>query len=229
MKKRGEIVEIPREAILQRDGTTYAFIARLPAAGLLTPDILRRLADVADKYAIPVIKLSSAQRVVLAGVRPEDIAGIQENLGAGVAPALGPCVHYVKACPGTSVCRLGQQDSLALAARLDEAFIGKLDLPHKFKFGISGCPMNCSESYTLDFGAFGKAKGWTVVVGGKGGARPRLGEVLAENVSGDEVVDLAARVIASYRALGSGRERLARTIERVGFDTFKQAVLSLSQ
>ncbi|MEW5934731.1 MAG: NAD(P)/FAD-dependent oxidoreductase, partial [Bacillota bacterium] len=62
---------MPREAILQRDGKTYAFIARLPAAGLLTPQILRRLADVAEKYAIPAIKLSSAQRVVLAGVKAE--------------------------------------------------------------------------------------------------------------------------------------------------------------
>jgi NAD(P)H-nitrite reductase large subunit len=218
-------VEVPREAILQRDGKTYAFVVRLPAAGLLTPLILRRLADAAEKYAIPAIKLSSAHRLVLAGVKPEDIPAIQQDLGTEVAPALGPCVHYVKACPGTTLCRLGQQDSLALAARLDEMFIGKLDLPHKFKFGISGCPMNCSDSYTLDFGAFGKARGWTVVVGGKGGARPRLGQVLAENLSSDEVVDLAGRVIAAYRALGSGRERLARTIERVGFERFRAAVL----
>jgi dissimilatory sulfite reductase (desulfoviridin) alpha/beta subunit len=64
-----------------------------------------------------------------------------------------------------------------------------------------------------------------VVVGGKGGARPRLGQVLTENTSSDEVVDLAGRVIAAYRALGSGRERLARTIERVGFERFRAAVL----
>jgi NAD(P)H-nitrite reductase large subunit len=209
---------------LQRDGKTYAFIARLPAAGLLTPQILRRLADVAEKYAIPAIKLSSAQRVVLAGVKPEDIPAIQQDLGTGLAPALGPCVHYVKACPGTTLCRLGKQDSLGLGQELDRRYHG-YQLPNKCKIGVSGCINNCAETPVKDIGFVGKPKGWTVMVGGNAASRPQLAMELVEGLTGEQALAVTDRIIKFYETEGKKAERLGRFIERIGFEAFKEKVL----
>ncbi|MGQ9498180.1 MAG: reverse transcriptase-like protein [Desulfotomaculales bacterium] len=224
-KKEGSAVpnvpEVPRGAFLQRDRATYAVVPRLAPAGILDAATLRRLADVAEKYRIPIVKITSAQRIALVGLKPEEVELVWEDLGMEPAPAVGPCVHYVKACPGTVACRYGQQDALGLGKRLDERLLGHGELASKFKIGISGCPFNCCESWLRDFGAFGKAHGWTVVVGGVGGARPRIGDIVAENVGDDEVINLVERTIEAYKELGKKGERLARTIDRVGIDVFK--------
>jgi len=217
----GGKVDVPRGAFLQRDRVTYAVVPRLAPAGVLDVATLRRLADVVEKHRIPVVKITSAQRIALVGIKPEEVEPIWEELGMEPAPAVGPCVHYVQACPGTVACRYGQQDALGLARCLDEKLVWRGELASKFKIGISGCPFNCCDSWLRDFGAFGKSRGWTVVIGGAGGARPRIGDVIAENVSDDEAIGLVERTIDVYKELAKKGERLARTIDRVGIEAFK--------
>ncbi len=213
----------PRGAILQRDKETYAIVPRTPM-GLITPDILENIAKVARKHEIPIIKITSAQRLALVGMKPEIVDEVWQELGLEVGPAVGLCVHYVQACPGTTVCRFGMQDSLGLAGELEKMFVG-MEMPAKTKIGISGCPMNCSEGYVKDFGAFGKKSGWTVIFGGNSGARPRIGDVIAENISSEEVVALAKKCFEYYAANANNKERTARFIERIGIEEFKKAVL----
>lgn len=210
-------------AILQRDKQTYAIVPRLPL-GLVTPDILEKIAGVAKKFNIPIIKITSAQRLALVGIKPEAVNEIWKELGLDVGPAIEVCVHYVQACPGTTVCRFGIQDSLDLGGRLEKLFVG-IPLPAKAKIGISGCPFNCGEGLVKDFGAFGKKSGWTVSFGGNSGAKPRIGDIIAENLSSDEVVELANRCFDFYRNNSKGKERTARFIERIGIEEFKKAVL----
>jgi NAD(P)H-nitrite reductase large subunit len=131
----------PRGAFIQRDKKSYAIVPRI-SAGLVTPDFLENVARVARKYNVPLIKLTSAQRLALVGLNPEDVEKIWQELGADVGPAVGPCVHYVKACPGTAACRFGILDSLGLGLRLEKEFLG-MDLPAKVKIGVSGCPNKC--------------------------------------------------------------------------------------
>jgi len=212
-----------RGAILQRDKQTYAIVPRMPL-GLVTPDILEKVAGVARKYNIPIIKITSAQRLALVGIKPESVEEIWKKLGMDVGPAMEICVHYVQACPGTAVCRFGIQDSLDLGARLEKLFVGTA-LPAKAKMGISGCPFNCGEGIVKDFGAFGKKSGWTVTFGGNSGGRPRIGDVIAEDLSTEEVIGLAKRCFDYYRENSKGKERTARFIERIGIEEFKKAVL----
>lgn len=146
----------PRGAFIQRDKETYAIVPRTPM-GLVTPEILERIAATAKKYRIPIIKITSGQRFALVGMKPEVVEEIWNGLGMDVGPAVGLCVHYVQACPGTTVCRFGIQDSLGLAGRLEKMFVG-LELPAKAKFGISGCPNNCGEAFLRDFGAHPKER-----------------------------------------------------------------------
>lgn len=217
--------EGPKGAILQRDKETYAIVPRMPM-GVLTPDILERLARVARKYDVRIIKITSGQRIALVGVKPQDVENAWNDLELEVGPAEGLCVHYVQACPGTETCKFGQGDSLGLAARIEKMYVGKKDfIPAKLKFGISGCRLNCSESFVRDIGAFAAPDGWTVVVGGNSGGRPRIGNIIAGKCSEAEALEVMKRILDFYAENANQRERLPRFIERIGVDEFKKAVL----
>lgn len=212
-------------AILQRDKETYAIVPRIPM-GILTPEILEKLAKVARKYSVRIIKITSGQRIALIGFKPQEIQSAWKDLGMEVGPAEGLCVHYVQACPGTETCKFGQQDSLGLAAKIEKIYVGEKDfIPAKTKFGISGCRLNCAESYSRDIGAFATAEGWTVVVGGNSGGRPRIGNVIAEKFSEEETLDLIKRCLDYYAKNANQRERMPRFIERIGIEEFKKVVL----
>jgi len=210
-------------AFVQRDKKTYAVVPRTPM-GMLTPVILENIAEVARKYEIPIIKITSGQRIALVGLKPEIIDDVWKELGMDAAPAVQLCVHYVQACPGNAVCKFGVQDSLGLGGKLEELFVG-MELPAKVKIGISGCPLNCGEGYMRDLGAFGKKSGWTVMFGGNAGGRPRIGDVIAKGIDEKEVIDLVKRCFEYYRNNGKKSERTARFINRIGIEEFKKAVL----
>jgi NAD(P)H-nitrite reductase large subunit len=215
--------EHPTGAILQRDKETYAIVPRTPV-GLVTPDDLEALAGVARKYNIPVIKITSGQRFALVGLKKEDVDSIWQDLGMDVGKATELCLHYVQACPGTAVCKFGVQDSLGLGIEI-ESFFTEMELPAKVKIGISGCPFCCGESFVRDIGIFGKKNGWTFIVGGSSARRPRIGDVLTENLSKEEVIDLTRRTLEYYRDKSKKKQRMARFIDRIGIENFKDAIL----
>jgi NAD(P)H-nitrite reductase large subunit len=215
--------EEPTGAILQRDKKTYAIVPRTPV-GLVTPDNLEALARVARKYNIPVVKITSGQRFALLGLKKEDVHSAWQELNMDVGKATELCLHYVQACPGTVFCKFGIQDSMGLGRDL-EAFFADLDLPAKLKIGVSGCPFCCSESFVRDIGIYGKKTGWTFIIGGSSGRRPRIGDVLAEDIAKETVIDLTRRTLEFYRANSKGKQRMARFIERIGIENFKAAVL----
>ena len=210
-------------AILQRDRETYAIVPRTPL-GMVTPQVLESIAQVVKKYEIPVVKITSGQRMALVGLKEADVAPAWKDLGMDVGRATELCVHYAQACPGTAVCRFGVQDSLGMGMELEKLFVG-MSLPAKVKFGVSGCPMCCGESYVRDVGVLGKKKGWTVIFGGNSGGRPRIGDVIAEDLGKEEAVDLIKRVLEYYAANGKKKERTARFMERIGVDALKEAIL----
>jgi NAD(P)H-nitrite reductase large subunit len=210
-------------AILQRDKKTYAIVPRTPL-GVVTPEALEQIAQVVKKYEVPVLKITSGQRMALVGLREEDVAPAWKDLGMDIGRATELCVHYAQACPGTAVCRFGVQDSLGLGLELEKLFLG-MELPAKVKFGVSGCPMCCGESYVRDVGVLGKKKGWTLIFGGNSGGRPRIGDVVAKDLSKEELIDLVKRCLEYYAANGKKKERTARFMDRIGADAFREAVL----
>jgi len=211
-------------AILQRDGKTYAVITRTPG-GLISPEHLERVAGIARKYAIPTLKITSGQRIALVGIPAEDLPGIYRDLGQDADSTGGPCLHYVQACPGTETCKYGNHDSLGLAISAETRFRDRI-YPAKLKMGISGCPRCCGESHTRDIGIMGTVRGWTVIFGGNSGTRPRIGDVIAKNLSGDEALDLVERLLEYYRNHAKPKERSARFMERTGMDTLRSELLS---
>jgi NAD(P)H-nitrite reductase large subunit len=215
----------PKGAILQRDKETFAIVPRIPM-GVLTPEILENLAKVARKYKVRIIKITSGQRIALVGIKPGDVDNAWKDLTMEVGPAEGLCVHYVQACPGTETCKFGQRDSLGLASRIEKMYVGKEDfIPAKTKFGISGCRLNCAESFLRDIGAYAAPDGWTVIVGGNSGGRPRIGDVIAEKLSEEQTLELIKKCLDYYSKNANPRERMPRFIQRIGIEEFKKSVL----
>jgi NAD(P)H-nitrite reductase large subunit len=212
-------------AILQRDKETYAIVPRIPM-GVLTPEILENLAKAARKYNVRIIKITSGQRIALVGLKQEDLKNAWKDLAMEVGPAEGLCVHYVQACPGTETCKFGQGDSLELAGKLEQLYVGRKDyIPAKTKFGISGCRLNCAESFLRDIGAFATPEGWTVIAGGNSGGRPRIGDVIAEKLSEEQVIKLIKNCLDYYTQNARQKERMPRFIQRIGVEEFKKTVL----
>ncbi|MBA3034905.1 MAG: NAD(P)/FAD-dependent oxidoreductase [Desulfobacterium sp.] len=217
MLKLGE-----KGAIIQRDNETYAIAAHTPC-GIVTPEILRKLADVAEKYKVQAMKITGATRIALVGIREEDIDNVWKDLGLKPGAAVGMCVRSVRTCPGTTFCKIGQQDSLGMGMKLDEKYHG-MELPGKFKIAVSGCNINCAESWVRDIGLFGKSKGWTLVIGGNVGAKPRIAQELASELSDAEALLAIEKVIGYYSENAKKGERLGKMIERIGFETVKDAL-----
>ena len=211
MLKLGE-----KGAIIQRDKETYAIAPHIPC-GVVTPEVLRRLADVAEKYKVQAMKITSATRIALVGIKEEEIDAVWKELGMTPGAAVGLCVRSVRTCPGTTFCKMGQQDALGMGMKLDAQYHG-LDLPGKFKMAVSGCHINCAESWVRDAGLFGKPKGWTLVIGGNVGMSPRIAQELAADLSDEEALAAIARVVDYYKANAQKGERLGKMIDRLGFD-----------
>ena len=217
MLKLGEKGVIP-----QREKGTYAIAPHIPC-GVVTPELLRRLADVAEKYRATALKITGATRIAIVGIQEEDVDQIWEDLGMGTGHAVGLCVRSVRACPGNTYCKLGQQDALGVGLKLDEQYHG-MELPGKFKMSVSGCPLNCAESWVRDIGLTGKKEGWSVTVGGNVGASPRIGQEILTGLDDGPALAAVAKIIQFYTKEAKRGERMGKMIDRIGLEPLSAAV-----
>ncbi|MGD8542729.1 MAG: NAD(P)/FAD-dependent oxidoreductase [Desulfobacteraceae bacterium] len=216
MLKLGE-----KGAILQRDKKTYAIAPHIPC-GMVTPELLRKIADVSEKYQAQAIKITGATRIAIVGLEEEVIDQVWQELQLDVGAAVGLCVRSVRTCPGTTYCRLGQQDALGIGMELDKRYHG-MELPGKFKMAVSGCQLSCAESWVRDIGLIGKKEGWQVVIGGNVGAAPRIGQELVAGLDDGAALRVVDQVVRFYQEKANKGERMGKMIERLGFETFKTA------
>ncbi len=212
---------LEKGAIVQRDKETYAIAPQIPG-GIATPEILRKIADAAEKYNAQAIKVTSAQRLCIVGLKEEDLDDVWSDLGMDPAAAIGLCVRSIKICPGTTFCKRGQQDSVGLGLKLDEKYHG-MQLPSKLKIGVSGCMNCCAESAIKDIGIMGTPKGFTVMAGGSAGLKPRIADTIAEELDEEEVLDLVDRIFMFYKTHPK-KQRLGRVIDDMGLDAFKAEI-----
>ncbi len=220
MLKLGE-----KGAIPQRDKETYAIAPHIPC-GVVTPELLRRIADTADKFNAQAIKITGATRMAIVGLKEEDIDGAWEALQLDKGAAVGLCVRSIRTCPGTTYCKLGKQDALGLGLKMDDIYHG-MELPGKFKMALSGCHLSCSESWVRDIGLIGQKDGWTLVIGGNVGASPRIAQECANGLDDDAALAAIDKVIDHYRENAKKGERLGKMIDRVGLEAFQQVVANM--
>ncbi|EAR23251.1 nitrite reductase [NAD(P)H], large subunit [Nitrococcus mobilis Nb-231] len=212
-------------ANIQKDGS-YSVVPRM-WGGVTNPAELRAIADVAERYQIPTVKVTGGQRIDLLGVKKEDLPKVWGDLSkAGFVSghAYGKALRTVKTCVGTEWCRFGVQDSTRLGIELETMCWGTWT-PHKVKMAVSGCPRNCAEATIKDLGVVAIDSGWEIHVGGNGGMKVRATEVLCRVESATAVKEYAAAYLQLYREEARYLERTAHWIERVGLSYVKQRLV----
>src|SRR3954449_10485724 len=210
-------------ANIQRDGT-FSVVPRM-RGGVTSPAELRRIADVAERFEVPLVKVTGGQRIDLLGVRKEQLPAIWEELDMPSGHAYAKAVRTVKTCVGTDFCRFGLGDAIAVGVELERLMEG-LYTPHKVKSAVAGCPRNCSEAYVKDIGLVAVEGGWEIYVGGAAGSTVRKGDLLAKGESSEEAIRWALAFLQHYREHGDYLERTYGFVERVGIDAVREAVVA---
>ncbi|WP_418644060.1 nitrite reductase large subunit NirB [Stutzerimonas kunmingensis] len=209
-------------ANIQKDGT-YSVIPRM-WGGVTNAAELRRIADVADKYQVPMVKVTGGQRIDLLGIRKEDLPGVWKDLDMPSGHAYGKSIRTVKTCVGSEFCRFGTQNSTQMGIDLEHALFNMWS-PHKVKLAVSGCPRNCAESGIKDVGIIGVDSGWELYIGGNGGIKTEAGEFFVKVKTAEEVMEYSLAFLQLYREEAFYLERTVHYMQRVGMDHIKKAVL----
>jgi nitrite reductase (NADH) large subunit len=210
-------------ANIQRDGT-FSVVPQMKG-GVTSPDQLRRIADVVDKYRIPMVKLTGGQRIDLLGVPKEDLPKVWADLDMPSGYAYGKSFRTVKTCVGQEFCRFGTGDSTKLGIEIESRFQG-IESPAKLKLAVSGCPRNCAESLVKDVGVVAVDGGrWEIYVGGAAGAHIRKGDLLATVDHPDTVKLLTGRFMQYYRERANWLERTYSFVPRVGIEHLRSVIV----
>ena len=207
---------------IQKDGT-FSVVPRMHG-GITTPDQLRRIADVADKYQVRTVKITGGQRIDLFGIKKEDLPAVWADLGMPSGYAYGKSLRTVKTCVGSEWCRFGVQDSTQMGIALEYA-LDRMWTPHKFKLAVSGCPRNCAEASIKDMGIIGVDSGWELYVGGNGGIKTEVAQFLVKVKTKEEVMEHVLAFTQLYREEARYLDRTVHYIERVGLDHIKQRIV----
>jgi len=208
-------------ANIQKDGT-YSVVPRM-WGGLTTPQELRAIADVVEKFDARMVKVTGGQRLDIFGVRKEDLPAVWADLGAAgmvSGHAYGKSLRTVKTCVGSEWCRFGTQDSTGLGVKLEQMSWGSW-MPHKFKMAVSGCPRNCAEATIKDFGVVCVDSGYELHIGGNGGIKVRATDLLCKVATEEEALETCAAFIQLYREDAHYLERTAPWLERKGLEWIK--------
>ena len=210
-------------ANIQKDGT-FSVVPQM-RGGVTSPDQLRRIADVADKYDVKLVKLTGGQRIDLLGIRKEDLPKVWADLDMPSGYAYGKSFRTVKTCVGQDFCRFGVGDSTKLGIEIESRFQG-LESPAKMKLAVSGCPRNCAESLCKDVGVVAVDGGrWEIYVGGAAGAHIRKGDLLATVEDPETVKTLTGRFMQYYRENANWLERTYAFVPRVGVDVLREVIV----
>ena len=206
-------------ANIQKDGT-FSVVPRM-RGGVTTPDELRRIADVADKYKVPMVKVTGSQRIDLLGIKKADLPKVWADLGMPSGQAYTKGVRMVKTCVGTEFCRFGVQDSTRAGIELERR-LENLFTPHKFKMGVVGCPRNCAEATVKDLGMVGQDGSWQVVVGGAAGKSVRKADLLITVETTEQAMEACDLFFQYYRENANYLERSYDFVERLGIEKIRK-------
>ncbi|CAM3680673.1 nitrite reductase large subunit NirB [Marinicrinis lubricantis] len=209
-------------ANIQKDGT-FSVVPRM-YGGVTTPGELKKIAEIAEKYEVPMVKVTGGQRIDLLGIKKEDLPSVWAELDMPSGAAYAKGLRTVKTCVGNRFCRFGTQDSIGMGITMEKKYEG-LYMPAKFKMAVNGCPRNCAESSNKDLGIVGNDGGWEIYVGGNGGIKARIADLFCKVKSDEELLEICSAFIQYYRENGKYLERTSDWIERVGLETVQKAVI----
>ncbi|WP_165217391.1 nitrite reductase large subunit NirB [Affinirhizobium pseudoryzae] len=213
-------------ANIQKDGT-YSVVPRM-WGGVTNAKELRAIADVVDKFQIPMVKVTGGQRIDLLGVEKEDLPAVWADLGeagfiSGQAYAKG--LRTVKTCVGSDWCRFGTQDSTGLGIRIEKFMWGSWT-PAKLKLAVSGCPRNCAEATCKDIGVICVDSGFEIHFAGAAGLDIKGTDVLGLVKTEDEALEVIVALTQMYREQARYLERIYKWAKRIGHDEIRRQILT---
>ncbi|MCL4137744.1 UNVERIFIED_CONTAM: hypothetical protein GTU68_016695 [Idotea baltica] len=211
-------------ANIQKDGT-FSVVPRM-WGGVTSSSELRAIADVVDKYEVPMVKVTGGQRIDMLGVKKEQLPAVWKDLGkagfvSGHAYAKG--LRTVKTCVGKAWCRFGTQDSTALGVRLEKYLWGSWT-PAKVKLAVSGCPRNCAEATCKDIGVICVESGFDIHFAGAAGLDIKGTVLLGHVETFDEVEEHVAALMQMYREQGHYLERMYKWAKRVSVEEVEKQI-----
>ena len=212
-------------ANIQAD-STFSVVPRM-WGGVTSSDELRAIADVVDKYDVPMVKVTGGQRIDMLGVKKDQLPAVWNDLGkagfvSGHAYAKG--LRTVKTCVGKQWCRFGTQDSTGLGIRLEKYLWGSWT-PAKVKLGVSGCPRNCAEATCKDIGIICVESGFDIHFAGAAGLDIKGTELLGYVDTEDAVEEHVSALLQMYREQGHYLERIYKWAKRVGVDEIRKQIM----
>lgn len=220
-EKESRYVNERLRANIQKDGT-YSVVPRM-YGGVTNAKDLRKIADVADKYEVKLIKVTGGQRIDLFGVKKDDLPSIWAELDMPSGAAYAKGLRTVKTCVGADFCRFGTSDSIGLGTQLEKKFEG-MNAPHKVKMSVSACPRNCAEGAVKDVGIIGLDGEYEIYVGGNAGTHMRQAELLTKVKTEQEVLETTAAFLQYYRETANYLDRTSVWVERMGIDHIKEVL-----
>ncbi len=223
--RQSRFVNERNHANIQKDGT-YSVVPRM-WGGVTSARELRAIADAADKYDVPMVKVTGGQRIDLLGVKKEDLPAMWADLNAAgmvSGHAYSKGLRTVKTCVGTEFCRFGTQDSTRLGIKLEKLLWGSWT-PHKVKLGVSGCPRNCAEATCKDVGVVCVDSGYEIGVAGAAGMEVKATELLAKVTTEAETIEIITAVIQLYRENARYLDRPWKWVAKVGLPWVQATVV----
>lgn len=205
----------------QKNGLTALVVTA--ECGLISPEQLAVLNRLVQKYRVKALKMTTRQTLILL-VAPEELAGLIREVSA-VGFRIGTftnTVRNVKGCTGNAdLCPRALGNALDLGIEIQNRYYGQ-NTPHDFKIATAGCFRGCTDPLCADFGIICTGgDSFNVYIGGRGGGRkPVHGQLLVSRVNRDGVFTALEHVLAQYRSLAQEKERLGKTIQRVGLPPF---------
>lgn len=206
-------------ANIQKDGT-FSVVPRI-RGGVTSPQELRKIADVAERYNVRMVKITGSQRIDLLGVTKSDLPKVWADLDMPSGQAYTKGTRMVKTCVGTEFCRFGVQESTQTGIEMERRF-ENLFTPHKVKMAVVGCPRNCAEATVKDIGLIGQEGSWQVVIGGAAGKKVRKADLLTTVETTNEALEVSAIFFQYYREQANYLERTYDFIERIGIDKVRK-------
>jgi len=155
-KKKVDYAALKKGGFMRQKQKGYFSLRLAVVGGNLTAENIKTVAEVAEKYGHGYVHMTSRQGIEIPFISFDDIETVREELAkGGVKPGVcGPRVRTITACQGSEICPSGCIDTYGLAKEFDERYFGR-ELPHKFKFGVTGCQNNCLKTEENDLGVKG--------------------------------------------------------------------------
>jgi sulfite reductase (NADPH) hemoprotein beta-component len=210
---------------------TVALKSAGQAPGDVTHQQLDALASLADQYSFGEVRTTHQQNIVLADVQEDELPALWHQLQEHqlAAPTAGT-LHDMICCPGGDFCSLANAKSIPIANAIQDRFD---DLDYVCDLGpielnISGCMNACGHHHVGHIGILGVDKKgrefYQIALGGRQGKEAAIGKILGPSFSQDAIADVVETILSTYVEHRIEPETFIDTYDRIGIETFKEAV-----